>query len=308
MRMRYDENLDQTIIAVKNSRDEPEKDIVWLKGNILSLKGMLNNKKSVSTFVIPYNSKTGFSITMTCSKVSIRDDKKSYILSDEFKDAKGSIVIELDETRHEYLRACRSYDQKMKENKYSKYIFEKYGLVHVSRIEGICHEEKATYNISCNGNQYKLDFDKKGLCQKGIQILANGEEKEITGSEAHRIYSQANYGQLMAEHRIKLMPVIVFKYNVPNTGEVKLIPTEDWSHPMPLTSELVEKQRRLKKDYKKILCSTAVVIPMILAGFAGIQKCQSIQSKEPAKAKQIQKGQNATVNRQIQKQKDEKSY
>lgn len=308
MRIRYDENLDQTIIAMRDSRDRQEKDVVWLKGNILALGKTRENKNGIVKFTIPYDSQNGFSIAMDNSKFSLKDDKKAYVLSDEFKDAKGRIIVEIDELKHENLRACRLYDHEMNEYKYSKYIFEKYGVGNSSRIEGIRHENGATYDIHFNGQQFKLNFDEKGLFLKGIQILPNGEEKELTNKEASSIHLQANRGQLMEEYRVRVLRSIAFKNDLPNIGKTKFIATDDWSYPLPLTSEIVAEQRRLEKDYRKILCSTAVVLPMVLAGLMGIQKCQSIQDKEPTKAKQIQKGQNATVNRQIQKQKNEKSY
>ena len=279
MRIRYDEQLEQTIISMKNSRDEAEEDVVWLKGNILSL----NKYKSINddhVFYCNYNSNTGLFINMTDTNVFIYDEYGKYVLNRELQNIPGKIFIEIDILRHEGLMFRKIYNPETKKDDCLKYVYNQYIPKRRKRTVGIRQENGPIFNIEENSHQIKLEFDKTGMFQRAFsRSLTDNKETELSVAEANNIYERACTGFMLKKHDIKLTPVIGFR-GVPESKPYILY------QPI-LTRNFPVRPRKSKKNYRKILYSTAFFIPVILGCLLGLKKCENKQVQPPIQQKSV---------------------
>ena len=87
MRIRYDANVNQTMIV--GEEKGVEKEIVRLKGDIGSL-----GKKLGNGFFITHTKQTGIGLRMRDNELLIKDDSGKYVICDELSSLSGEMIVE----------------------------------------------------------------------------------------------------------------------------------------------------------------------------------------------------------------------
>lgn len=191
MKIRYDANVNQTMIVAEEKGGE--KEIVRLNGDVVSL-----GQKLGDGFFITRTPRTGLGIRMTGDDLLMRDDSGKYIICDELSSVQGEIMVEANADEKLVARRvkneARNDDKEIPETadkyRFSQFLYEGKGYAGAYKLIGSQEENGFSFDILQDVTHLKLSTNHQEQLQSGEMVLSSGRKMPYTKEQSDLIYRQ----------------------------------------------------------------------------------------------------------------------